>query len=200
MGFLERKQPGERFCYAFAIVNSADPFQAYRFSLFLFPCRIRKENETSSAVGRFGSSKNGDGVEDVPKISYDSYEGEGKTRSENALTIPSTCRFPSVKRKSCDSVCAFENKPLEGESVETVFHLREEKCRCEEDPIDFFFKSMALSVRRLPPVLVAEAKSKVCKIVSDLEIRASLSPSDVVSVVTQEQVPEDDDVKDSVNM
>lgn len=48
----------------------------------------------------------------------------------------------------------------------------------EEDPIDVFFRSMALTVKQFSPELKIKAKMDVFKIINELELQ-NLKPSDV---------------------
>ncbi|XP_045460110.1 uncharacterized protein LOC123670642 [Harmonia axyridis] len=56
--------------------------------------------------------------------------------------------------------------------IKLIEQKQEEQDLVKTDPIFAFFHSMALSVKKMPPELVAEAKVKICELVGSLELRA----------------------------
>ncbi|KAE9543349.1 hypothetical protein AGLY_003260 [Aphis glycines] len=59
----------------------------------------------------------------------------------------------------------------------------------EEDPIDLFFKSIALTVKKFSPELKIKAKMDVLKIINDLELQ-NLKPSEQTTVSSDYIFPE----------
>lgn len=59
------------------------------------------------------------------------------------------------------------------ERTELMTQLIAKKNTDEYDDVDHFFKSLALSVKKLPPQLISQAKLKMLTIVTDLELQAA---------------------------
>lgn len=71
---------------------------------------------------------------------------------------------------SDDILDVLERRPLEREKLlDNISRSVEDDC----DATLIFFKSMAMTVKKFPPHLVAEAKISVLKIINDLEIKSS---------------------------
>lgn len=86
---------------------------------------------------------------------------------------PSTSRSqkPSNKRKNFKVTELLEKRSKE--RTELMTQLFAKKNTEEYDDVDHFFKSLALSVKKLPPHLISQAKLKMLTIVTDLELQAA---------------------------
>lgn len=120
--------------------------------------------------------------EAAPEIDNLHEETQNETDLEDYSTasLP-TCSFPSpctsarksiqTKRKATDSISKLldENKKAREKIFETFMSKN------SEDDVDMFYKSIALSVKRLPPHLISQAKMQHLQIVNNLELLASQS-------------------------
>lgn len=58
----------------------------------------------------------------------------------------------------------------------------DEKILTNLDSTDIFFQSMLITLKTLPPSIIAEAKMKICSLVSELELRALEESSRSINV------------------
>lgn len=122
-------------------------------------------------------------MEDDPlsnENSLESFHADGANSADEHIPPPNVVMTTGTEATKQTEGITFKRKRTE-DSDGIEFHKRFESCQFEDDPIDVFFKSMALSVKRLPPELVAEAKLKVCNIVSEMELRALRTFADIVA-------------------
>lgn len=75
------------------------------------------------------------------------------------------------KRKNLKVTNLLEKRSRE--RTELMTQLIAKKNTDEYDDVDHFFKSLALSVKKLPPQLISQAKLKMLTIVTDLELQAA---------------------------
>lgn len=75
-----------------------------------------------------------------------------------------------TKKRKIDKVSdlLIQNKDARLKLIET---LNNKKIYGEDDDVDAFYKSIAISVKRLPPLLRAEAKMQHLQILTNLEIK-----------------------------
>lgn len=85
---------------------------------------------------------------------------------------PSTSRSqkPTNKRKNLKVTELLDKRSKERTELMTQLIAKQNKD--EYDEVDHFFKSLALSVKKLPPQLISQAKLKMLTIVTDLELQA----------------------------
>ncbi|XP_029348548.1 uncharacterized protein LOC115035057 [Acyrthosiphon pisum] len=90
--------------------------------------------------------------------------------NDSHQTVHSPPTTSKTKKTKFDRVSdlLIENKDARIKLIET---LNNKKMYCEEDDIDTFYKSIAMSVKRLPPSLRAEAKMQHLQILSNLEMK-----------------------------
>lgn len=86
---------------------------------------------------------------------------------------PSTSKSQksSNKRKNLKVTELLEKRSKE--RTELMTQLIAKKNTDEYDDVDHFFKSLALSVKKLPPQLISQAKLKMLTIVTELELQAA---------------------------
>lgn len=63
----------------------------------------------------------------------------------------------------------------------TLKETKEAKC-ADNHPIQIFFKSMASTVMTFPPELAVETRMRVCKIVSEMELRSLAAKTNTPSI------------------
>lgn len=109
---------------------------------------------------------------DTDEVSVHEFEDcESLTSS---LNVPSSyASRTSRKRKFADSTSKLleENKKARDKIIEA--YMEKNTTAKQEDDVDMFYKSIALSVKRLPPHLVSKAKLQHLQIVTSLELEAN---------------------------
>lgn len=83
----------------------------------------------------------------------------------------SKSQISTNKRKNLKVTELLEKRSKE--RTELMTQLIAKKNSDEYDDVDHFFKSLALSVKKLPPHLISQAKLKMLTIVTDLELQAA---------------------------
>ncbi|CAL1264116.1 unnamed protein product [Larinioides sclopetarius] len=127
------------------------------------------------------------------KVEVESFDEEDNTDGNDPTSENGKCNFPyivpnslcevatntqtSTKRTSAESdegiVNAKSPKRRELSSSESELIANNDiECKPQEHPIETFFKSMAATVLTFPPHLMAIAKLNVCKLITELELRA----------------------------
>ncbi|KAL3279752.1 hypothetical protein HHI36_017260 [Cryptolaemus montrouzieri] len=119
-------------------------------------------------------SDNHDNHEDDAREEEMSPSDDNSTQSNNIASsapLKPSHFVAEVTPYDADSV----SEPKEGSStIRLVQQIKRENLGnvIETDPVHAFFHSMALTVKRLPPELIAEARLQICEIVGMLEIKA----------------------------
>ncbi|XP_055943766.1 uncharacterized protein LOC129974966 isoform X3 [Argiope bruennichi] len=129
------------------------------------------------------------------KVEVNNFGGEERTDGNNSIIENSNCGFgyivpnslyevvtktePSLsKKRTCaesdeGTASAKSNKKGELSSSESEsVAVAQPEYKPAEHPIETFFKSMAATVMTFPPHLMAIAKLNVCKLITELELRA----------------------------
>lgn len=90
--------------------------------------------------------------------------------SQQIVHSPPTSVTSKKKKTKFDKVSdlLIQNKNARLKLIET---LNNKKMYGEEDDVDAFYKSIAISVKRLPPLLRAEAKMQHLQILNNLEMK-----------------------------
>jgi len=90
--------------------------------------------------------------------------------NDSQQTVHSPPTSVKTKKRKIDKVSdlLIQNKDARLKLIET---LNNKKMHGEEDDVDAFYKSIAISVKRLPPLLRAEAKMQHLQILTNLEIK-----------------------------
>jgi len=90
--------------------------------------------------------------------------------NDSQQTVHSPPTGVKTKKRKIDKVSdlLIQNKDARLKLIET---LNNKKMYGEEDDVDTFYKSIAISVKRLPPLLRAEAKMQHLQILTNLEIK-----------------------------
>lgn len=105
-------------------------------------------------------------IQDVQEEDYtEQEESEETTFTQKKIKLPPT-KSASKKVKQNDSLVELLNKG-NSERKKIMEHIFNAD---DEDPIDVFFKSMALTVKHFSPALKVKAKMDILRIVSELEM------------------------------
>lgn len=114
-------------------------------------------------------------------------ERSSAASASSASNVESTCtparKSLYNKRKKINSISILleENKKAREKILETFVNKTDV---AQEDDVDLFYRSIAVSVKRLPPHLIAQAKLEHLQIVNKLQLLAS-QPKDLLLPQTQ---------------
>lgn len=94
--------------------------------------------------------------------------GTGKTSPLIADPIPETQPTTTTKQTKQPKPKTTAKK----KNIIESYHSNDERCQVQDDTVDVFFKSMAMSVKKLPAHLIIKARMDICKLVSQYELEA----------------------------
>ncbi|KAF0731668.1 Uncharacterized protein FWK35_00032855 [Aphis craccivora] len=132
---------------------------------------VPQERNTLSNL--YDTDNNEDSGSDEEEINITQDDILQSSPVRQCLQSPSTSRpqKSTNKRKNLKVTDLLEKRSRE--RTELMTQLIAKKNTDEYDDVDHFFKSLALSVKKLPPQLISQAKLKMLTIVTDLELQAA---------------------------
>lgn len=117
-------------------------------------------------------------------VNYYTVTGDQDTKEDEEVE-PQKKKKKSVKERMIEEIKTGReerNKILQG--LLSAKQMKRTNTTAEH-PVNMFFSSMAEVVKTLPPHLIAEARMKVCQVVSELECRALQQQPPPVPVIFQ---------------
>lgn len=121
---------------------------------------------------------------------YDTDENENSCSDSSSEEVNVTQEIPSLPLTQCPQSVSPSTSKLRKTSKRKNLNITElldkrskertqlmtqicsKKNTVEDDDVDHFFKSLAISVKKLPPHLIAQAKLKMLTVLTDLEFQA----------------------------
>lgn len=96
----------------------------------------------------------------MPDFPSNSYAGNIRSKDDNISVI-----FAKRSKETKDTILCIQeqNKPL----ATRIKNL------CEEDEIDVFFKSVTMTVKKIPPQAIKEAKLKTLTLITEIDDKYS---------------------------
>lgn len=119
-------------------------------------------------------SENRDDIPTIPSSSDQSLESGVSEQSVLGKTTPTSSKFSNKRKKSQVDDELLDMVKANQETRETIVNiLGNTKQNTTDDEIDLFYKSIALSVKRLPQQFISMAKMQHLQILTNLEIEAA---------------------------
>ncbi|XP_025419618.1 uncharacterized protein LOC112689951 isoform X3 [Sipha flava] len=131
----------------------------------------QERNTTSNIYDTDNNEDSGSDEEEINITQDDILQSSPVTQCPQS---PSTSKSQKSthKRKNLKVTELLEKRSKERTELMTQL-ITKKKNTDEYDDVDHFFKSLALSVKKLPPHLISQAKLKMLTIVTDLELQAA---------------------------
>ncbi|KAL4104830.1 hypothetical protein QTP88_020106 [Uroleucon formosanum] len=151
---------------------SSKPSKWHLAPFLTFLDAVPQERNTTSNI--YDTDNNEDSGSDEEEINITQDDIVQSSPVTQCPQPPSTSKSQKSthKRKNLKVTKLLEKRSKERTELMTQL-ITKKKNTDEYDDVDHFFKSLALSVKKLPPHLISQAKLKMLTIVTDLELQAA---------------------------
>ncbi|XP_022160536.1 uncharacterized protein LOC111026715 [Myzus persicae] len=161
---------------------SSKPSKWHLAPFLSFLDTVPQERNTTSNIYDTDNNEDSGSDEEEINITQDDIilQSSPVTQCPQSLST-SKAQKSTNKRKNLHVTELLEKRSEE--RTELMTQLMTKKNTVEYDDVDHFFKSLTLSVKKLPPHLISQAKLKMLTIVTDLELQAANNHAHNVHII-----------------